>query len=182
LCEQNLKGTTMPTTNLFVDERDTKDRTDDQIIEEVMLSFFTPDRPGAGTDATVCLQIGPKKYFVGDKASMSTTSLGVSVNVGGVGISMSTASAVQGSDKDHFEKGQYDTFFLNQINLPLTDLRQAAIRLSHDGRGLASDWYAGRFEMFLRFVGENAFKTYKFWPEAGWVTAKDIVLLQQGLA
>jgi hypothetical protein len=151
----------MPTSNLFVDERDTKERTPELIIEEIMLSFFTPDRPGAGTDATVCLQIGPKKFLLGDKAPKSSA---------------------QGSDKNHFEGGDYDTFFLNQVNLPLADLRQAAIRLSHDGSGFASDWYAGRFELFVRFVGEEGFKTYKFWPAPEWITAKNDVLLQPGMA
>ena len=181
----------------LVDERDTKDLAGSKRVEELLISIFTPDISGAGTDARVFFDIGEHKFFLSPKRYGGNTmlsaglagaigtpiagplagALAVSAGVAAVpiaGVLFLVGLAVNPM-KDEFERGDTDTFTL-QIpggkTLLLEHLRKAKIRLYHDGAGLASDWYVGKTELMARVEGEKTYRTYKIWPPLDWLDDK----------
>lgn len=149
----------MPAKEIFADEDQTKEMPGDLMVEEIMINFFTPNIPGAGTNARVKFEIGDRKYLIGDKATSNNN--------------------VEQSSSNHFEQGQNDTIFFKNVTMPLADLRASLIKFSQDGTGLASDWNVSRFEMQVRFADSNNFKVYKIWPPIEWVTKNQEVVLQK---
>lgn len=170
----------------FTDERDTQELDGDTVIQELFFQVDTPDIRGAGTDATVQLSLLQKKFQLGNEEKYKR-SLAAKAGMAGVFLVLSphalfsaaTIAAYRLARNDAFERGQTDGFTI-PVGCRLRELRQSAITLSHDGGGLASDWYVGKTELFVHVEGEKHLRTYKAWGEWKWLVQGQLVQLQAG--